>query len=58
MRDAGYRRYRVVKPVPMWRSTAAAWAGRPGGGTRYRAVLAADELVTLGFLADVTRETR
>ncbi|MFI5606298.1 TNT domain-containing protein [Amycolatopsis sp. NPDC051903] len=57
-RHAGYRRYRVVKPVPMWRSAAPEWFGQPGGGVRYRAVLAADELVTLGFLADVTQEAR
>ncbi|SEP54130.1 TNT domain-containing protein [Amycolatopsis saalfeldensis] len=56
--DEGYRRYRVVKPVPMWRSTSPAWFGGPGGGIRYRAVLAADELVTLGFLAEVTGEKR
>jgi hypothetical protein len=56
--DDGYRRYRVVKPVPMWRSTSPAWFGQPGGGIRYRAVLAADELVTLGFLAEVTGEKR
>ncbi|MDT8909490.1 TNT domain-containing protein [Amycolatopsis sp. PS_44_ISF1] len=52
--DGGYRRYRVVKPVPMWRSTSA----EGPGGVRYRAVLAADELVTLGFLAEVTGEDR
>ncbi|MEV0065020.1 TNT domain-containing protein [Amycolatopsis sp. NPDC050768] len=57
-RHAGYRRYRVVKPVPMWSSTTPEWFGQPGGGIRYRAVLAADELVTLGFLADVMREAR
>ncbi|WP_233574049.1 TNT domain-containing protein [Amycolatopsis panacis] len=55
---AGYRRYRVEKPVPMWRSIAAGWFGQPGGGVRYRAVLSADELLTLGFLADITREAR
>ncbi|MBB4686170.1 TNT domain-containing protein [Amycolatopsis jiangsuensis] len=53
---SGYRRYRVEKPVPMWLSRSAEWFGQPGGGLRYRAVLAADELVTLGFLADITRE--
>ncbi|MFD9891184.1 TNT domain-containing protein [Amycolatopsis sp. NPDC059027] len=56
--DAGYRRYRVTRPVPMWRSVSAEWFGQPGGGTRLRAVLSADELVTLGFLADITGETR
>ncbi|GAA4541307.1 TNT domain-containing protein [Amycolatopsis samaneae] len=54
--DGGYRRYRVTRPVPMWRSVSPAWFGQPGGGTRLRAVLGADELVTLGFLADVTAD--
>ncbi|MEV6911820.1 TNT domain-containing protein [Amycolatopsis sp. NPDC051071] len=54
----GYRRYRVVRPLPVWRSVNAEWFGQPGGGVRYRAVLGADELVTLGFLADVTGEVR
>lgn len=53
-----YRRYRVVRPLPVWRSVTAEWFGQPGGGVRFRAVLGADELVTLGFLADVTGEVR
>ncbi|MFK0244450.1 TNT domain-containing protein [Amycolatopsis azurea] len=57
-RIAAYRRYRVVRPLPVWRSVAAEWFGQPGGGVRFRAVLGADELVTLGFLADVTGEVR
>lgn len=55
---SAYRRYRVVRPLPVWRSVNAGWFGQPGGGVRYRAVLSADELVTLGFLADVTGEVR
>ncbi|GAB3386375.1 TNT domain-containing protein [Amycolatopsis echigonensis] len=55
---SGYRRYRVLKPMPVWQATSAEWFDGPGGGIRYRAVLSADELVTLGFLADVTREAR
>jgi len=51
-----YRRYRVVRRVPMWRAEAAQWFGQPGGGTRYRAPLGADELVTLGYLAEVKGE--
>ncbi|KZB82288.1 TNT domain-containing protein [Amycolatopsis regifaucium] len=57
-RVAAYRRYRVVRPLPVWRSVNAEWFGQPGGGVRFRAVLGADELVTLGFLADVTGEVR
>lgn len=55
---AAYRRYRVVRPLPVWRSVNAEWFGQPGGGVRYRAVLGADELVTLGYLADITGEVR
>ncbi|WP_406640938.1 TNT domain-containing protein [Amycolatopsis sp. WGS_07] len=55
---SGYRRYRVQKPMPVWQATSAGWFDGPGGGIRYRALLSADELVTLGFLVDVTREAR
>ncbi|MEC3978098.1 TNT domain-containing protein [Amycolatopsis sp. H20-H5] len=51
-----YRRYRVTRALPAWRSVSAAWFGVPGGGVRLRTVLGADELVTLGFLADLTGE--
>ncbi|MEV6829708.1 TNT domain-containing protein [Amycolatopsis sp. NPDC051102] len=54
--DAEYRRYVVVRAVPMWRSETAGWFGQVGGGTRYRALLAADELVTLGYLAEAKWE--
>ncbi|AXB47054.1 TNT domain-containing protein [Amycolatopsis albispora] len=43
--DTGYRRYRVLRPLPVWAS-----------GDRYCALYAADELVTLGYLADITFE--
>ncbi|WP_290053414.1 TNT domain-containing protein [Amycolatopsis solani] len=56
MLDAEYRRYVVVRAVPMWRSETANWFGQVGGGTRYRALLAADELVTLGYLAEAKGE--
>ncbi|VVJ24513.1 Uncharacterised protein [Amycolatopsis camponoti] len=52
MLDAEYRRYVVVRAVPMWRSETANWFGQVGGGVRFRALLAADELVTLGYLAE------
>ncbi|TVT34104.1 DUF4237 domain-containing protein, partial [Amycolatopsis rhizosphaerae] len=54
--SAGYRRYRVLREVPMWRAESAPWFGQPGGGPRYRAVYSADELVSMGYLADVTFE--
>ena len=56
--ELGYRRYRVVRRVPMWRSEAAQWFGQPGGAVRYRAPRGADELVTLGYLAEVKGEDR
>ncbi|HJQ45758.1 MAG TPA: TNT domain-containing protein [Amycolatopsis sp.] len=54
--DAGYRRYRVLREVPMWRAVSAGWFGQPGSGVRYRAIYSADELVSMGYLADVTFE--
>ncbi|MEU3275219.1 glycohydrolase toxin TNT-related protein [Saccharomonospora sp. NPDC006951] len=56
--DAGYRRYRVLRQVPVWKAVSAAWFGSPGGGVRYRSVYSAAELVTLGYLADITFEER
>lgn len=56
--DAGYRRYRVLSELPVWRAVSAPWFGQPGGGVRYRSVYSAAELVTLGYLADVTFEER
>lgn len=55
-REAGYRRYRVLRRLPMWRAISASWFGQPGGGVRYRAVHSAAELVHLGCLADITDE--
>ncbi|GHF22868.1 hypothetical protein GCM10017786_66170 [Amycolatopsis deserti] len=55
-RIAGYRRYRVLRQTPVWRAVSAPWFGQPGGGERYRAIYSADELVTLGYLADITFE--
>jgi nicrotizing toxin Mtb-like protein len=52
--DAGYRRYRVLRAVPVWRAVSAPWFGQPGGGERYRATYSATELVALGYLEDVT----
>ncbi|TDP93662.1 TNT domain-containing protein [Labedaea rhizosphaerae] len=53
--DLEYRRYRVVEPIPVWRSVSAAWFAQPGGGVRYRSTRSAAELVALGHLEDVTR---
>jgi hypothetical protein len=50
----GYRRYRVLRPLPVWRAVSAAWFGQPGGGERYRATYPVADLVALGWLVDVT----
>ncbi|MBV9845763.1 MAG: glycohydrolase toxin TNT-related protein [Kutzneria sp.] len=47
---AGYRRYRVIGRLPVWRTTSAPWFGQPGGGIRYRATHAVADLIALGFL--------
>jgi hypothetical protein len=51
--DSGYRRYRVLAPLPMWQTISAAWFGQTGGGVRYRSVYPAADLVALGFLEAV-----
>ncbi len=54
--EHGYRRYRVLRPVPVWRAVSAAWFAQTGGGVRYRTTHSAMELVALGYLADITTE--
>ncbi|MFR9731064.1 TNT domain-containing protein [Saccharopolyspora sp. MS10] len=51
-----YRRYRVLRPLPVWRSTAAPRFGERGGGTRYRLTHPAAELVALGHLVELTAD--
>lgn len=53
---AGYRRYRVLRELPMWQGISASWFGQPGSAVRYRAVYPARDLVVLGYLADITAE--
>jgi hypothetical protein len=50
--DAGYARYRVLRPIPVWRTLSAAWFGQSGAGVRYRATYPAADLITLGYLAE------
>jgi len=54
---AGYRRYRVTRSLPAWRTVSAPWFGQPGGGERYRTTYSAVELQALGYLADITGGT-
>lgn len=49
-----YRRYRVMRRLPVWRSVTAPWFAQPGGGVRYRATYSVDELVGLGHLVELT----
>ncbi|GAA4441436.1 TNT domain-containing protein [Actinokineospora soli] len=53
---AGLRRYRVVRPTPVWRTASAAWFGQRGGGIRLRATRSAVELVALGYLVEITED--
>lgn len=52
--DAGYHRYRVRRPLPVWQAQSAGWFAQPGGGTRYRAGYSAADLVALGYLVELT----
>jgi hypothetical protein len=52
-KDTGYRRYRIRKPLPVWRAVSAAWFGQTGGGVRYRTTHSAAELVALGYLEEI-----
>jgi hypothetical protein len=54
--DAGYRRYRVEKELPVWRTLSAPWFGQQGGGPRYRAVYPAADLIALGYLTEIVDE--
>jgi hypothetical protein len=50
--NAEYRRYRVLKPLPVWRAISAAWFGQSGGGVRLRTTYPALDLIALGYLAE------
>lgn len=54
--DRAYRRYRVMRPLPVWETVTAGWFGQPGGGTRYRTTYPIDDLVALGHLVELTPE--
>lgn len=51
-----YRRFRVVRPVPVFSSPAEPWFGQPGGGPRYRTTCPVVELIALGHLLELTDE--
>ncbi len=52
--ESGYRRYRVVKDLPVHRTISAPWFGQPGGGSRYRTTYPVADLVALGYLTEIT----
>lgn len=54
--DRDYRRYRVMRPLPVWQGISASWFAQPGGGARYRTTHPVEELVTLGYLVELVRE--
>jgi hypothetical protein len=51
---AGYRRYVLTRPLPVWRTISVGWFGQPGGGTRYRTTYPVADLVALGYLMELT----
>ncbi|WP_192781905.1 glycohydrolase toxin TNT-related protein [Kibdelosporangium phytohabitans] len=53
---AEYRRYRVLRPLPVWRGVSAAWFGQTGGGVRYRTTHPALDLIALGYVAEEPAE--
>ncbi|GAA2816451.1 hypothetical protein GCM10010470_59900 [Saccharopolyspora taberi] len=54
--ERAYRRYRVMRRLPVWQIATAPWFAQPGGGIRYRATYPLDDLVSLGYLVELTRQ--
>jgi hypothetical protein len=55
-RERGYRRFRVMRPLPVWQAVSAPWFGQPGGGVRYRTTYPLADLVALGHLVELTKD--
>ncbi|MEV0702101.1 glycohydrolase toxin TNT-related protein [Saccharopolyspora sp. NPDC050389] len=53
--ERDYRRYRVMRPLPVWQAVAASWFAQPGGGMRFRATYSLSDLVGLGYLVELTK---
>lgn len=51
--DAGYHRYEVVRPIPIWEGPIAPAMGQPGGGTQYYFPRSIVDLVNAGYLREV-----
>ncbi|MGV9797639.1 TNT domain-containing protein [Mycobacterium sp. NPDC003449] len=50
--DAGYHRYEVVRPVPIWQGPIAPAMGQPGGGIQYYFPNSIVDLVNAGYLKE------
>jgi hypothetical protein len=51
--DAGYHRYEVVRPIPIWQGPIAPAMGQPGGGIQYYFTHPIVDLVNAGYLREV-----
>ncbi|BBZ61991.1 glycohydrolase toxin TNT-related protein [Mycolicibacterium monacense] len=51
--EAGYHRYEVVRPVPIWQGSIAPAMGQPGGGVQYYFTQPIVDLVNAGYLREV-----
>lgn len=49
-RAHGYHQYRVLRPLPVWRTVSAAWFAQPGGAVRFRTTYPVADLVAFGYL--------
>ena len=51
--DAGYHRYEVVRPIPIWEGPIAPAMAQPGGGVQYYFPQAIVDLLNAGYLREV-----
>lgn len=51
--DAGYHRYEVVRPIPIWEGSIAPAMGQPGGGIQYYFTRPIVDLVNAGYLREI-----
>jgi len=50
--DAGYRRWLVSKPTPVWAGPVVPWFGQVGGATQYYALMPLIDLQGAGFVVE------
>lgn len=51
--DAGFHRYEVVRPIPIWEGPIAPAMGQPGGGIQYYFTTSIVDLLNAGYLREV-----